>query len=90
MSAPALSDLRVHKVISKNTFFLLQRKGRRMSQYFAASNFRACGHCSAGNRRAWPGNSGPVIFPRIVQGATRTVGLFLIRLNLPESLRVIA
>jgi hypothetical protein len=62
----------------------------RINQYFAASNFRARGQSSAGNTRAWPGNSGPIILPRIVLGATRTVGLFLIRLNLPESFRVIA
>jgi len=62
----------------------------RINQYFAASNFRARGQSSAGSTRAWPGNSGPIILPRIVLGATRTVGLFLIRLNLPESFRVIA
>ena len=37
---------------------------------------------------AVPGNSGPVIRPRMVQGATRTHELLRRRLYLPESLRV--
>ena len=36
-----------------------------------------------------PANSRPVIFPRMVHGAMRTLELFLMRLYLPESLRVI-
>ena len=39
--------------------------------------------------RAVAANSGPVILPRMVQGATRTWGLLRMRLYFPESLRVI-
>ena len=36
-----------------------------------------------------PANSGPVIVPRMLQGATRIWELFRMRLYFPESLRVI-
>jgi hypothetical protein len=46
------------------------------------------GHRSRGSTAALPEKSGPVILPRMVQGATFTPGLFLIRLYFHESLRV--
>jgi hypothetical protein len=72
------------------TFFLLQRNEIRTIQYFSLIVWRARGQSSGGSTRAMATNSGPVILPRIVQGATRTWGLFRIRLYFPESLRVIA
>ncbi len=43
----------------------------------------------AGSIRALASNSGPVILPRMLQGAIRTWELFRMRLYFPESLRVI-
>ncbi len=59
------------------------------SQYLRLIVSRAC-LCSSGDRiRAVAANSGPLSFPRIVQGATLTCGLLRMRLVFPISLRVI-
>src|SRR6185369_15783826 len=71
------------------TFFLLHKNGIRSSQYLRSSVLRAPGQSSGGRIRATPVNSGPIILPRMMQGATRSCGLFLIRLYFPESLRLI-
>jgi len=57
----------------------------RASQYFLRTLARARGLCSGGKIVATASNSGPLIFPRIVQGAIRTCELFRMRLHLPES-----
>src|SRR5262249_679388 len=75
------------RVISIYTLFLLHRKGMLASQYFALIACRARAKSSIGRNRTRAGNSGPVTFPRIVQGATLACGLFLIRLHFPESSR---
>lgn len=75
-------------VISRYTFCLLQM-GSRANQYFWRMAWRARGQSSGGRMRAVAGNSGPVIVPRIVLGAMRTCGLLRMRLDFPESLRVI-
>src|SRR6185437_15839156 len=74
-------------VISKNSLCLLQN-GSFISQYFLTITCLAEGHSSFGKIRAVAVNSGPVTFPRIVQGATATVGLFRMRLYFQESFRV--
>ena len=61
----------------------------RVSQYFRWMVLRAPGQSSGGRIRATAATSGPVILPRMVQGAIRTWGLFRMRLYFPESLRVI-
>jgi len=61
----------------------------RVSQYFVRIALRANSHSSGGKILARAGNSGPVVLPRMVAGATLTPGLLRIRLYLPESLRVI-
>lgn len=76
-------------VISRKVFSLLQRKVIRVIQYLRLTAALAGSHCSGGKMRALAGNSGPVTVPRMVQGAIRTSGLFLMRLYFPESLRVI-
>jgi hypothetical protein len=58
-------------------------------QHFLWIVLRARGQSSAGSMRALASNSGPVILPRMLQGATRTWELLRMRLYLPESLRVI-
>ncbi len=68
-------------------FFLLQKNGIRMSQYLRLIVSRGQVRSSVGRRRAVAANSGPVIFPRAVQGAIRTLALFRMRLYFPESLR---
>src|SRR6266576_1196229 len=75
-------------VISIYTLFLLRKYGIRASQYFVRTALRARSQSSEGRGRTRAANSGPVIFPRIVQGATFTCGLFRMRLYFPESLRV--
>ena len=75
--------------ISRYSFFLLQRNGNRVSQYFRCIVFSAAGQFSGGKSRAVASNCGPVILPRMVHGAIRTWGLFRIRLYFPESLRVL-
>jgi len=75
--------------ISKYTFCLLHKNGTLASQYLRWMVFRARGQPSLGRIRAVPANSGPVILPRMVQGAIRTCGLLRMRLYFPESLRVI-
>jgi hypothetical protein len=69
--------------------FLLQKAEIRVSQYFCWMVFLAAGQSSGRRIRATAANSGPVILPRMVQGAIWTFGLFLMRLYFPESLRVI-
>ena len=71
------------------TFFLLQKNGIRASQYLRSMVLRAPGQSSGGSILDVAGKSGPVVLPRIVQGAIRTPGLFRMRLYFPESLRVI-
>src|SRR5258705_5560172 len=76
-------------VISIYTLFLLHTYGIFAIQYLARTALRARSQPSGGRRRTRAGNSGPVIFPRIVQGATLACGLFRMRLYFPESFRVI-
>lgn len=68
---------------------LRQRKGRRASQYFCLISWRTRARSAGGRMRAVAGNSGPVIFPRMVQGAILTCGLLRMRLHLPNLLLVI-
>src|SRR6266478_8816202 len=75
-------------VISRTMSVLRHRKGTRASQYFALINRRTRGNSSAGRMRTVAGNSGPVIFPRMVQGAILTCGLLRIRLYFPVLLLV--
>lgn len=76
-------------VISMLVSVLRQRKGRRASQYFCWINWRTRARSSGGRMRAIAGNSGPVIFPRMEQGAILTCGLLRMRLHLPSLLFVI-
>ena len=77
------------KLISKYVSVLDQIRGIRAIQYLRLIVCRACLCSSAGRMRAVAANSDPVIFPRIVQGATFTLGLFRMRFALPMSCRVI-
>ena len=69
---------------SISTLSLLQSRGTRINQYFRSSSFRAWADSSPDKSRARPANSGPVIRPRIVDGATRTSGLLRMRFTLPD------
>src|SRR6516225_5935628 len=66
----------------------LQSKGRRASQYLALIARRTRVAFSAGRMRAVAANSGPMIFPRRVQGAILTCGVLRMRLTLPSLLLV--
>src|SRR6202030_3535709 len=77
------------KLISRNASALLQGDDNRASKYFRLTVCRARACSSGGRMRACAANSGPVTFPRIVQGATVTFGLLRMRFVLPISLRVI-
>jgi hypothetical protein len=68
---------------------LLQTNGSRAIQYFRLILRLACSCSADGKILADAANSGPVTFPRIVQGATRTCALLRMRFVLPISLRVI-
>ena len=59
----------------------------RASQYLRLTEDLATPSSCNDKMRARPENSGPVILPRMLQAATFTAGLFLIRLNFPESVR---
>jgi hypothetical protein len=63
--------------------------GIRAIQYLRLIVFRARACSSTDNMRAVAATSAPVTLPPIVQGATRTCGLFRIRFVFPISLRVI-
>ena len=80
---------RYEKVISRNASALLNGDDNRANRYFRLMVARACACSSGGKIRTVAGNSAPVTFPRIVDGATRTCGLLRMRLVLPMSLRVI-
>src|SRR5215467_4516 len=69
--------------ISMRTLFLLHKKGTRISQYLTSRVLRARGQSSSGKIRAFPRSSGPVILPRIVQGASSTRELFRMRFTFP-------
>lgn len=75
-------------VISIEVSVLRQRKGNRASQYFCWMAWRTRASSSAGRMRAVAGDSGPVIFPRMVQGPTLTWGLLRMRLHFPNLLLV--
>jgi len=75
--------------ISRYALVLLHSKEIRAIQYFRLMVPRARVESDSGRIRAVAANSGPVIFPRMVQGKIRTLELLRIRLNLPESLRLI-
>ena len=89
IASATVKEIQFANTISRKTFFLLQKGDMRMSQYLFVRVFRASGQASGGSMRLWASNSGPVIFPFIVQGAIRTLELLRIRLYLPESLRLI-
>lgn len=82
-------EIQFWNTISRKTFFLLQKGEMRISQYFFVKVFRASAHASGGSMRPCASNSGPVTFPRIVQGAIRTRELLRMRLYFPESSRLI-
>src|ERR1700674_2253835 len=75
--------------ISMELSVLRHRNGTRASQYFALIIRRTRTNSSGGRMRAVAGNSGPVIFPRMVQGAILTCGLLRMRLYFPVLLLVI-
>src|ERR1700675_1123226 len=75
--------------ISMEVSVLRHRNGTRASQYFALIIRRTRTNSSGGRMRAVAGNSGPVIFPRMVQGAILTCGLLRMRLYFPVLLLVI-
>src|ERR1700716_450248 len=83
MSPPAQGN-----AISISASVLLHNSGRRASQYLRLMVWRARECSSTGRMRAMAGDSGPVTLPRNVHGATRTCGLFRIRLYLPKIDRV--
>jgi len=76
------------KLISMNASARENGDDSFANKYLRVIVLRALGQSSGGNSRAVPPNSGPVTFPRIVQGATFTCGLLRMRLVLPMLLRV--
>jgi hypothetical protein len=74
------------KLISKNASARENGAVSFASQYFFVSVFRARSKSSGGRMRAIAGNSAPVTWPRMVQGATPTLGLLRKRLVFPKSL----
>src|SRR5258708_2974724 len=64
------------------------KNGTRGSQDFALIIRRMRANSSGGRMRAVAVNSGPVIFPRMVQGAILSCGLFRMRLYFPVLLPV--
>jgi hypothetical protein len=80
---PRASAPETHTSISKYKLFFLHGDGILASQYFLRTVSRARSPSSADKIRAVASNSGPVIFPRMVHGAIRTLGLFRIRLHFP-------
>ena len=77
------------KLISKYVSVLDQIRGILAIQYLRLIVSLACLCSSGGRMRAVAGNSGPVTFPRMVQGATFTWELLRMRFALPMSPRVI-
>ena len=75
-------------VISRTVSVLRHRKGSRASQYFALIALRTRGKSSLGRTRIVARNSGPVTFPRMVQGAIVAFGLLRMRLHFPVLLLV--
>src|ERR1700722_7645334 len=75
-------------VISTYVSVFRQRNGTRASQYLPSIARRTRAALSFGRMRAVAANSGPVIFPRIVQGAILTCALFRIRFTWPNLLFV--
>src|SRR5580658_913579 len=73
-------------VISRQVSVLRHMKGTRASQYFAWIAWRVRANSSGGRMRAVAGNSGPMTFPRMVQGAILTCGLLRMRLHFPNLL----
>ena len=63
---------------------LLHKKGTRIRKYFLFITLRASFDLGEARIRAVASNSGPVILPRMVQGAIRTRGLLRMRLALPD------
>ena len=76
-------------MISMELSVLRHRNGTRASQYFALIMRRTRENSSGSRMRAVAGNAGPVIFPRMVQGAILTCGLLRRRLYFPVLLLVI-
>jgi len=79
----------VSGVISRYVSVLRQINGTRASQYLSLINFWACWNSSGFMKRTVAENSGPVIFPRMVEGAIFTLGLLRRRLTFPNVLLVI-
>src|SRR5258707_10344898 len=75
-------------VISMAVSVLRHKNGTRASQYFALIIRRMRANSSGGRMRAVAVNSGPVIFPRMVQGAILTLGLVRMGLYFPVLLPV--
>ncbi len=76
-------------LISRKVSVFRQRNGTRASQYFALMSFCACSNSSGFRKRTLAENSGPVTFPRMVEGAILTSGLLRRRLALPVLAAVI-
>lgn len=75
-------------VISRYVSVLRHRNGTRASQYLSLMSLRACWNSSGFRNRTFAENSGPVTFPRMVEGAILTSGLLRSRLALPVLLAV--